>query len=312
MRKSILAAPVVAAAAALTLGMGAAAQASVVGSVSDSLGTAGYYTQSFAVQYNQANATFKLNEPALQWLDASVGADGDGGIGAQLCNATTGYTAQVGVVPSYTDPGTWDVVVAQGIYKGSPTGSPCDGNVLFAGYLQHTVLGHIPAGGTVQVQVKEASQGNYHHGLLFTVADSNEANFNYFQHSFPGYFNEVGDGVTGDFNILSAPATNDLVDFSGVTGTTTAGATRGLAYWNAVKVSSGVPGYAALIAPGAISPSAYTCVAGHFKRWTTYTHYWKNGKRHTVAHHHKEWIKKKCTGNGASSFNILTGSPLGY
>lgn len=305
MRKSILAAPVVAAAAALTLGMGAAAQASVVGSVSDSLGTAGYYTQSFGVQYNQANATFKVNEPALRWLDSSFGALGDGGIGTQLCNATTGYTAQVGVVPSVSDPGTWDVVVAQGVYVGSPTGtgSPCDGNILFFGSLHHTVLGHIPAGSTVQVQVKEASQGPFHHGLLYTVADSELANFNYFQHSFPGYFNEVGAGVTGDFNLLTAPVVNDLTDFSGVTGTTTAGATHGLAFWNAVSVSSGVPGYAPLIVPGAISPSAYSCVAGHWKRWTT-----GKGKHKK---HHKEWIKEKCTGGGASSFSINTGSPIG-
>lgn len=144
MRKSILAAPFVAATAALALGMGAAAQASVAGSVSDGNGTAGYYTQSFGVQYKQANATFTLNKPALDQLSV----DQNGGIGAQLCNATTGYTAQVGVIPSHSDVGTWDVVVAQGFYVGDPTGtgSPCDGNILFFGTLHHTVIGHLPAG----------------------------------------------------------------------------------------------------------------------------------------------------------------------
>ena len=309
MRKSILAAPLVAAAAALTLGVGAAAQASVVGSVSDSNGTAGYYTNSFGEQFSGANATFKLNEPALAYLNASVGADGDGGIGAQLCNATTGYTAQVGVIPSKSDPGTWDVVVARGYYSGDPTGtgSPCDGNVLFATSLQHTTLGHLPAGSTVKVQIKETSQGHWNHGLLYTVAASNEANFNYFQHSYPGHFNEVGDGVSGDLNLLTAPAVNDLVDFSGVTSTVTDGGTHGLAYGDAVSVSSGVPGYAALIVPGSLTPAAHVCktVYGHWKKWTT-----GSGKNKV---HHKRWVKRKttCTGAGASSFSIKTGSPIG-
>lgn len=293
MRKSILAAPFVAAAAALTLGLGAAAQASVVGSVSDGNGTAGYYTQSFGQIYTQANATFTLDKPALDQLSV----DQNGGIGSQLCNATTGYTAQVGVVPSHSAVGTWDVVVAQGFYVGDPTGtgSPCDGNILFFGVLHHTVIGHVPAGTTVQTQIKEV-----HHGLVYTVADSQLANFNYYQHSFPGFFNEVGDGVTGDLNILSAPVTNDLVDFSGVTGTTDSGATHGLAYWNAVSVSSGYPGYAPLITPSSISPSGYSCttVPGHWSKWV---------------HHHRHWIKRKttCTGGGASSFSIETGSPIG-
>ena len=271
MRKSILAAPFVAATAALALGMGAAAQASVAGSVSDGNGTAGYYTQSFGVQYKQANATFTLNKPALDQLSV----DQNGGIGAQLCNATTGYTAQVGVIPSHSDVGTWDVVVAQGFYVGDPTGtgSPCDGNILFFGTLHHTVIGHLPAGAKVQVQIREVFRHGGH-GLVYTVANSDLANFNYYQRSFPGYFNEVGDGVTGDLVILSGPATNDLVDFSGVTGTATGryAKAHGLAYWNAVAVSSGYQGYGALIAPGAISPGS---------------------------------------GGGASSFAIETGSPVG-
>jgi hypothetical protein len=301
MRKSILAAPVVAAAAALTLGMGAAAQASVVGAVSDSNGTGGYYTQSFAQLYNQVDGTFKLNEPSNAQFDILT----NGGIGIQLCNATNGRYAQLGVVDDTVGTGLWDVVAATGRYTGDPTGtgSPCDGNSFFSSvhvtaFELHN-LGQVPAGTTIQAQIQETRGG-----LVFTAADSDLANFNYFLKQWKyGFFNEAGAGVSTDLNILSAPAVNDLVDFSGVTASTTAGATHGFAYWNAVSVSSGVPGYAPLITPSAISPSGYTCVAGHWKRWTT-----GHGKHKK---HHKEWVKKKCTGGGASSFSIETGSPIG-
>jgi hypothetical protein len=300
MRKSILAAPVVAAAAALTLGMGAAAQASVVGSLSDTNGTAGYYTQSFGALYNQVNGTFKLNEPS----NTQFGILTNGGIGIQLCNATNGRYAQLGVVDD-SDLGTWDVVAAVGQYTGNPvgTGSPCDGNSFFSSIHVHGFelwnLGQVPAGTTVQGQIQETRGG-----LVFTAADSNLANFNYFLKQWKyGFFNEAGAGVSTDLNLLSAPATNDLVDFSGVAATTTAGADHGFGYWNAVSVSSGVPGYAALVTPSGLTPPAYSCVAGHWKRWTT-----GHGKHKK---HHKEWIKKKCTGGGASSFSIETGSPIG-
>jgi hypothetical protein len=297
MRKSILAAPVVAAAAALTLGMGAAAQASVVGSVSDSGGTAGYYTQSFGDIYTQVNGTFTLNKPS----NTQLGILTNGGIGITLCNATTGYTAQLGVIDSGA--GGWTVVLAKGYLHGDPTGtgSPCDGNTFFNEHITGlgvTALGTVGAGTTVQAQIKEV-----HGALVYTVADSDLANFNYVQHSYPGFFNEAGAGVSTDLNVLSAPAVNDLVDFSGVTTTDISGATHGFGFWNAVSVSSGVPGYAPLVTPSALSPASYSCVAGHWKRWTT-----GSGKHKK---HHKEWVKKKCTGGGASSFSIITGSPVG-
>jgi hypothetical protein len=297
MRKSILAAPVVAAAAALTLGMGAAAQASVVGAVSDGNGTGGYYTQSFGDIYTQVNGTFKLNLPSNAQFDLLT----NGGIGIQLCNATTGYTAQVGVIDDSVE-GTWDVVLAKGYLHGDPTGtgSPCDGNSFFAEHVtgfKTTILGEVPAGTTVQAQIKEVRGA-----LVYTVADSDLANFNYVQHSYPGFFNEAGAGVSTDLNLLDGSATNDLADFSGVTTTDVSGATHGFGYWNAVSVSSGTPGYPPVITPGALSPASYTCVAGHWKRWTT-----GHGKHKK---HHKEWVKRKCTGGGASSFSLLVASPV--
>jgi len=302
MRKSILAAPVVAAAAALTLGMGAAAQAGVVGPPqSDTLGTAGYYTQSFGDTYTQVNGTFTLNKPS----NTQLGILTNGGIGIQLCNATTGYTAQLGVIDNGA--GGWYVVRAVGRYYGDPTGSgsPCNGNLFFPtgttgefSFAAPTILGSVGAGTTIQAQIKEVRGA-----LVYTVADSDQNNFNYVQRSFPGFFNEVGAGVSSDLNVLSAPLANDLVDFAGVTATDVSGATHGFGYWNAVAVQSGVPGYDPLIAPGALNPAAYVCVAGHWKRWTT-----GHGKHKK---HHKEWIKRKCAGGGASNFSIETGSPVG-
>ena len=303
MRKSILVLPAVA--AVLTFGAGAAAQASVhpanvVGGLEDGNGTAGYYTQEFGRTYTQVNGSFKLNLPSTDQLFALE----NGAIGIQLCNNTSGYIAAVGVIDTNAAvPGSWSVVAISGyLAPGTdPTGDgdPCAGVSFWSLLFGHptgfntTVLGYLPAGTTVQAQIKE-----YHHVLVYTVADSNLANFNYAQWKFGGFFNEAGAGTSGDLDILSAPATNDLVDFSGVTATVSTGAKHGFAAWNTVGVASGFPGYAPLITPTAISPSSYACVPGH---WLHY------GKKH----HHTKWVPRKCTGGGASSFSIETGSPVG-
>lgn len=272
MRQSLLAAAVILA-PVLALGASTVAQGSVVGSVSDSDGTAGYYTHASGVRFTQADATVTLNKPALQYLSSSPATGGDGAIGTQLCNSVTGFTAEVGVIPSPSDPGTWEVVVARGLSAGGPAPiAPCDGNVLLSAHLRHTVLGELPAGSTVQVQIMVVRL-RHHFVLRYTVADSQLVNFDYEQRSRRGHFNQAGDGVTGDLNLLSAPAINDLADFRDVTATT-AGRdpqTHGLAYWNAVSVASGVPGYAPLITPGAITPNGFSCRwhRGHWRRWTT-------------------------------------------
>lgn len=306
MRKSILVLPAIA--AVLTLGAGAA-QAStagiprpqvVVGSVTDSNGTAGWYTNSFADTFTQVNGTFQLNLANFA---------NSGGVGIQLCNSVSGYTAQIGALNN--GDGTWTVGYFTGFLTDDPTGtgSPCDGNTWLgtggnfltgAGF---TALGDVPAGGSVQAQIKEV-----HFGLLFTVADGPLANFSYFLPSFPGFFNEAAAGTAYNTTTLSAPAINDLVDFSGVTATDVNGVTQGLANWDAVQVSSGITGYPPLLTTSAISPaSGPVCVTtpGHWKHWTS----WWHGHKH----HHKRWIpgSTSCTGGGPSSFSILAGSPIG-
>jgi len=302
MRKSILVLPAVA--AVLTFGMGAAQAATasiprpdaVVGSVSDTNGTAGWYTNSFGDTYTQVNGSFKLNLANF----ANFGA-----VGIQLCNSVSGYAAQIGALNNFD--GTWEVGYFTGYLTGDPTGtgSPCDGNTWLGvdgNTLTHagfTALGAVPAGGTVQAQIKEV-----HHGLLFTVADGPLANFSYFLHSYPGYFNEAAAGTAYDWTILSAPAINDLVDFSGVTATDIDGVMQGLAQWNAVQVNSGWPGYPPLLTTTPLVPSTgQTCTwhAGHR------VYYGPKGHRHhRWAHGHQT-----CTGGGPSSFSILAGSPVG-
>ncbi len=294
MRKSILVLPAIA--AVLTFGATAANAATasiprpdaVVGSLSNTNGTAGYYTNQFGDQFTQVNATFSLNKPSLF---------ANGAIGIQLCNATTGYAAQLGAIA--TPAGGWTV----GYFKGylNPltgiAGDPCDGNTfLFPTGGGFTALGTVGAGTSVQAQIKEVN-----HGLVFTVADGPTANFNYFLPSYPGYFNEAAAGISENLSFISAPATNDLSDFTGVTATDSSGVTGGLATWNAVMVSSGFPGYAPLVTPSPITPTSgpvCTWVPGHWVRH----------------HHHKYWHHghESCTGGGPSSFSIYAGSPIQF
>jgi hypothetical protein len=302
MRKLILALPAVA--AALTFGAGAAAQATpavhpngvhpnaVVGGLYTTDGTAGYYTTSFANTYNQANGTFTLNLENI--------AD-SGGVGIQLCDSTSGHAAQLGAIPD--GPGTWAIVFWRGFLVGNPTGDndPCNGSILHFGLggAGVTQLGSVGAGTTVQAQIKEER-----HGIKFSVADGPVVNFNYFVPSFRGNFNEAAAGVTGDDTTLSAPATNDLVDFTGVTATNQANITHGYAYWNAVSVSSSADGIAPpLIAPSALTPAAAT------RTWHPGHRYYYGPK----GNRHYRWIKGywTSTGAGPSSFSVLAGTPVG-
>jgi hypothetical protein len=294
MRKPILALPAIA--AVLMFGATAANAATaaiphpnaVVGSLSNTNGTAGYYTTQFGDTFTQVNGSFSLNKPSLT---------ANGALGIQLCNSVTGFAAQLGAVA--VPNGGWLVGFLKGYLNPATgiNGDPCDGNTFLSpsGGGIFTALGTVAAGTTLQAQIKEVD-----HGLVFTAADGPTANFSYFLHSFPGYFNEAAAGISENMSLISAPATNDLSDFFGVTATDVNGVTGGLATWNAVMVSSGFPGYAPLITPTAITPATgqvCTWVPGHWSQWH---------------HHHHHWMKGhwSCTGGGPSSFSIYAGSPI--
>ena len=316
MRKSILVLPAVA--AVLTFGATAAAQAApaaphpnaVVGVLEDLNGTAGYYTQSFGTLFERVDGTVKLNLPSIPFED-------NGALGIQLCNATTGHVAQVGLQADGL--GNWIVVADIGTFSTNTLSSNpsdvCDGNFFFNKSI-HVFVGSIyhlgiinkaeAAGAVVRMRITEVD-----HHVVFTVADSLANNYNYSVYTFEKrhYYNEAGAGMEGDISLISAPAINDIADFSGVTATAEGpDVTDGFGAWNAVEVVSGFPGYAPLIAPSALTPPTGTVRVthpGHWKKWTT-----GKGKH---KHHHKRWIPAytTCGGGGPSSFSIIAGSPIG-
>jgi len=299
MRKSLLALPA-AIAAVLTLGAGAAAQAStatahpanVVGGLYTTNGTAGYYTTSFANTYNQVNGSFKVNLENI---------GNTGGVGIQLCDSTSGHVAQLGILQ--VAPGVWEAVAARGFLGNiNPTGNgdPCNGSPLLFGTAFPLIqLGAVTPGTTVQAQIKRV-----HGGLLFSIADGPTVNYNYFIPSFKyPPFNEAAAGTTFNLTTLSAPANNDLVDFSGVTASNGNG-THGFAYWNAVSVSSSAIGIPPpLLTVTSLNPAVYT------RTWHPgHRYYYGSGKNR-----HYRWIKGYWTssGGGPSSFSVLAGTPVG-
>jgi len=297
MRKSMLVLPALA--AMLTFGATGAALASpsvkpdnVVGSLYTTNGTAGWYTNSFANTFRQVNGTFTLNTENVANY---------GGVGIQLCTSTNGHAAQLGAVPLGPGSGYWAVGYWRGFLFGNPTGDndPCNGG--FFGFRGggFTQLGIVPAGTTVQAEIRQTRGG-----LLFTAADSQLTSFTYFLPSFPGFFNEAAAGTSWNLNILSAPATNDLVDFTNVSAENSAGVNHGFAFWNAVAVSSSKDGIAPpLLTVSLLDPSTAvrTWIPGH-----RYYYGPKNDRRYRWIGGH--W---QSSGLGPSSFSILGGTPVG-
>jgi hypothetical protein len=299
MRKSILALPAVA--AMLMFGATGAAVASpaakpdnVVGSLYTTNGTAGWYTNSFANTFKQVDGTFTLNPENVANY---------GGVGIQLCTSTNGHAAQVGAVPLGPGSGLWAVGYWRGFLFGNPTGDndPCNGGFFgFTGSGGFTQLGIVKAGTTVQAEIKQTRGG-----LLFSVADGPLVSFTYFLPSFPGFFNEAAAGTSFNLNILSAPATNDLVDFTNVSAMNSAGVEHGFAYWNAVSVSSSKDGIPPpLLTVSLLNPS-------------TAVRTWHPGHRYYYGkpgHRRYRWIKGYWTGSGLgpSSFSLLGGTPVGF
>jgi hypothetical protein len=300
MRKSLLALPA-AIAAVLTLGAGAAAQAStasahpanVVGGLYDTDGTAGYYTTSFANTYTQVNGSFTVNLENI---------GNTGGVGIQLCDSTSGHVAQLGIIQ--VSPGTWVAVADRGFLANiNPTGDgdPCNGSPLLFGTAFPLIqLGPVGVGTTVQAQIKRV-----HGGLLFSIADGPTVNYNYFIPSFKfPPFNEAAAGTTFDLTTVSAPADLDLVDFSNVTATNDSGITHGFAYWNAVSVSSSADGIPPpLLTVSTLNPATFT------RTWHPGHRYYYGSK----GNRHYRWIKGYWTssGGGPSSFSVLGGTPVG-
>lgn len=284
---------------------------------------AGYYTNAFAQTFTKVDATFTLNAQAegigistIHTVDSPDNPSGSlatsirGAIGAQLCQNTSSEAAQIGA--AYVGGGEFALGYTTGDLDGL-TSDPCvGGGVVGLGVVtpdQFSLLGVFPAGSKVQTQIQQVYKHGHPSGLLFSAQlVGGVTNYTYFLNGHNFYPNEAGAGLQADTAGLSAPASNDLTDFSGVTATSQ-GVTAGLAAWNAVEVAGSQDGMSpALLTPSdSLSPVSGTNVctnwhAGHRVYW---------GPKH---HRHFRWVKGFCSawshGNAASVFSVSAGTPV--
>lgn len=292
----------------------ATACASPLTSCTDSM--AGWYTNSFADLFTQVDGTLTLNAEAegvgiskIDGLDDYNGTtEINGAVGIQLCNESNGDAAQMGAV--YLGGGQFAVGYLTGELEGL-TVDPCAGGGVFqdaSADTTFTALGAVPAGTQIEAQIKQDG-----HGVLFTAENLTEdvANYTAFDHYSWFYPNEAGAGLQADTAGLSAPAVNDLSDFSDVTATS-GDVTRGLAYWNAVQVDGSQDGIApALLAPSALTsnPGARAChriwINGYWGKW--YKHH-----GHEKRNWHRGHWKSVCSTKQdvSSSFSVDAGTPV--
>jgi hypothetical protein len=289
--------------------------ATPLASCTDSM--AGYFTNSFGQTFNRVDGTFTLN-PEAEGIGISTVAglvvggvtetstSINGAIGLQICNETTGEAAQLGAV--YLGDSTGTPLFALGYltgYLNSLTVDPCVGGGVLGGASSSTTFtaltdSGIPAGSTIRAQIQE-----YGGAVLFTAALANGvANYTYFDSACRWFFpNEAGAGLQVNTTGLSAPASNDLTDFTGVTATSD-GVTHGFAFWNAVQVQGSQDG----IAPALLSPNNSISPAVATRTWIPGHRYYYGPK----GHRHYRWIGGHWTssGLGASSFSVDAGTPV--
>jgi hypothetical protein len=272
-------------------------------------------------------------------------------IGLELCDESNGDAAQLGAV-NLGDIGTggadeWAAGYLTGTLTGgvtSPVTNACWGSGVIGDASTSTTftpLGLLADGSTVTGQIKQEYSHSHATGDLFTIeANADLTNYSYFDacHTVSltedvtksygpdcsAYYNEADAGVQSDLTGLSAPAVNDLTDFTGVTAVFD-GVQSGLAAWNDDTIEASADGVApALLAPTALSPAvAQTCVyhpavykydwVGHYGHREYYDHgtkfRWVKGDRHEIR------VKLRnayttCTGGGASSFSVDAGTPV--
>ena len=304
MRKAL--AVLVAAIGALALALPASASVAprnVVGSIPSANGEAGFYTQEPGVMYSRVNAVISLQAAAanLGPVSGAIGP-GSGAVGIELCNQTTGYAAQVGVLEEDTTPATFEVGFGEGTLADCATGG-----LLGSGSLPVDLapaLTGIPVTDSVVVQVK-----NVGHGVLFSAAvelpgGQPLASYSRILTGGPAHFDLAGAGVVQDAAMVAACGAvcpDELAAFSGVTATS-GKYTRGFARWDAVSVQSEANG-SVFVAPGALTPAVFT-VTVHKGHWSCVK---KAGRERC------RWVKRYTTrtGLGPSSFTVSTGEPVG-
>ncbi len=279
------------------------------------LSMAGWAANSFADLFTQVDGTFSLNAEAegigVSQVSGVAGYTGtthiDGAIGIQLCNESDGDAAQLGAVYVGDVGGTPSFAV--GFLTGTLTGltiNPCWGGGVFQTASANTTFTHIglvPAGTLIEAQIAEDGGG-----VLFTAENltTGLANYSYWDKAAPWFDpNEAAGGVQTDTTGLSAPAVNDLTDFSDVYAVDANGVQAGFGYWNAIQVDGSQDG----MAPALLEPTALVSNSGPqacHKDW-----YWVwAGKKHHKHPEHRYHVVCSAPSDVSSSFSVDAGTPV--
>jgi hypothetical protein len=323
-RNKIFAAVGLGAAAVLALGTGSAFAAPAVtphsinatvfqtGPADGDTAMAGWYTNSFASLFTQVNGTFSLNTEAegigvsvvngIDSVNNPTGTDPtsiNGAIGIQLCNSVSGKADQLGAV--YLGAGKFAVGYLHGTLTGSAI-DPCVGGGVLGGASSSTTFtalsGALSLGDSVQAQIRQDGGG----ALYTAMIVGGVSNYTYFDHTGWIYPNEAGAGLQTDTSTLSAPAVNDLTDFSDVSAVNTDTSQQGgFDNWNAVEVVGSNDG----VAPALITPTSLSDNAGPKVCHRVY-------HPHRYHHHHRRY-QTVCTipQDVSNNFSVDAGTPVG-
>lgn len=275
------------------------------------LSMAGWYADSFASLFTQVDGTFSLNTQAegigvstVDGVNGATSTDISGAIGIQLCNESNGKAAQLGAV--YLGGGEFAVGYLTGTLLDGLSYNPCAGAGVLGGASSSTTftnLGLVSAGNSIRAEIRQDGSG-----ILFSAMEvGGVATYTSYDH-FPWFFpNEAGAGLQTNTATLSAPALNDLTDFTNVY-TNDGSIQGGFDNWNAVEVQGSQDG----IAPALLTPSALTDVAGPAVCHSVWVKGYWTGKKHHRKWHHGHW-KTVCVSpaDASSSFSIDAGTPVG-
>lgn len=188
---------------------------------------AGYYIQSHnQIHYRDVRATFPTTQAQLA-ISTGGSLTGNGGIGLQLCNNSTGYALQFGLIPDpANDPsnpaaGKFDLAYQTGTLNQvnpSSTHDACaTGGTLPFPVTITTLASYntIPVGDTVNLEIFYNHVTGFAHLLVTDAAQGGQESFSVWigNHAF----SEPGVGVRAlNATGVSAPADIDFADFSGI------------------------------------------------------------------------------------------------
>lgn len=206
--------------------------------------TAGWAIKSPSSALTTVTGTFTLTAASLS---------SHGSIGLQLCDSDTGYAVQFGAVPGASG---WTVGYFTGHLASTSGvgGDPCAGNqFLKAGTI--TSVGVAPKGSTLKAQISQQSPGKF----VFTYATSDQTSFSHRVTATAAQFDQAAASASYPGVLFRGAVVNQLASFTGVTATSAAGVTSGLAAWTPEQVSSSHTGQPPIVLTASpLSPASGT------------------------------------------------------